>query len=174
MTTESPEAVAWATASGAAARDVLDAWRAGQAAEVPIGRLWDVLRVTTTLAFAAIERLQTADVPLGPVVEARPAAVIEFLLPPGTARSWPEDLLGTTCVARGTLRCPSPFVMIGTGRSQSGRRWLAPPAPVEVPYFRPVAPWTCDDALCEAVAAAIVHSVRPYLPQQRKAARAAI
>lgn len=172
-TTETPEAVAWATAAGAAVGDVLHAWRKGQAADVPIGSLWDVLRVTSTIGFGALDRLMSAAVLLGPILEVREIGVLEFVVPAGTATSWPA-LYGTTCVDHGNLRCPAPRVTIGAGRAQSGRSWLVPPVRVEMPLTPAPQPWTDDDLLCEAVAAATAHSVGPYLPRQRKAARAAI
>lgn len=170
--TELAAATAWATAAGAAADDVLKGWRAGRLAEVPIGPRWDVVRVTDGLGFAALTRLQEAGAPIGPVLETRPFAALEIVVPSGTATSWPTPLRFTTCVRRGLLRCPAPDATIATGRGAGGRSWVIPPIALLLPLTAAPAPWTDGDALCEAVVAATGHSVSPYLPGMRRPARA--
>ncbi|GHJ24430.1 hypothetical protein [Streptomyces albus] len=138
-------ALSWAVAAGAKEHAVTAAWRRGRAAAVPTGTLWDVVRVTRTLADDAVRRLRARGLVLGPVLLVPRRACVEFVVPPGTAASWPA-LYGTTCVGLGgTIRCPSPA---GTPAA-CGRRWLSPPA-------GPV-PTTDATHLAEVAAAALVH-----------------
>lgn len=163
-----PEAVAWATARGADETDVRRAWRLGQTADVPIGTRDEVVRAGSAAAFSAIHRLQSDGCLLGPILDVQRQGVIEFFVPRGTARSWPMALLDMVCVERGALPCPAPRFVIGSGLSAGGRSWVVPPVRVAQVLTPAPAPWTDDDALCEALAAAIVHSVGPYIPKQAR------
>ncbi|GGX36693.1 hypothetical protein [Streptomyces chryseus] len=133
--------------AGAASEPLYRAWRLGAAADVPIGQLWDVVRVTTRLGFDAVDRVRRAGVELGPVLDTPARGAVEFIVPPGTATTWPQ-MLGTRAVSTGILRCPPPHITLASGRgSTGGRRWIMPPL---------YAPATTDaDALCEAVAGAL-------------------
>ncbi|EOT04366.1 hypothetical protein [Streptomyces noursei] len=118
-------ALRWATAAGADKHDVHAAWAAGHAVDVPIGRSWDVLRVTATVGWDAIEALTTNGVTLGPILWCPPRATIEFLVPRGS--QWapqPAVRLATS----GYIRWPAPEVTLASGRQATcGRTWVVPP-----------------------------------------------
>ncbi|MER6603816.1 MULTISPECIES: hypothetical protein [Streptomyces] len=141
-------ATRWFIEAGAEAGPLCSAWNRGAAADVPIGHLWDVVRVTTRLGFDVLGRVRSIGAELGPVLETPARGAVEFVVTPGTARTWP-DLMGTRATSRGVLRCPPPHVTVASGlRSTGARRWIVPPL---------YAPATTDaDALCEAVAAALL------------------
>lgn len=141
-------AARWFIEAGAEAGPLYRAWNQGAAADVPIGHLWDVVRVTTRLGVDAIARVRRIGGQVGPVVEMPVRSTVEFIVPPGTAATWPE-MTGTRATARGMLRCPPPHVTQASGLRSIGGRWIVPPLYV---------PATTDaDALCEAVAAALLH-----------------
>ncbi|WP_037859663.1 hypothetical protein [Streptomyces sp. NRRL F-5065] len=142
-------AARWFIEAGAEAGPLYRAWNRGAAADVPIGHLWDVVRVTTRLGTDVLARVRGIGAELGPVLETPVRSAVEFVVTPGTAATWP-DMIGTRAAARGMLRCPPPHVTATSGlRSTGARRWIVPPSYV---------PATTDaDALCEAVAAALVH-----------------
>ncbi|OII64296.1 hypothetical protein BJP40_00040 [Streptomyces sp. CC53] len=142
-------AARWFIEAGAEARPLYQAWNRGAAADVPIGNLWDIVRVTSRLGADVIARVRRHGAELGPVLETPARGAVEFVVPPGTAATWP-DLMGTIAAARGVLRCPPPHVTAASGlRSTGARRWIVPPL---------YAPATTDaNALCEAVAAALMH-----------------
>ncbi|MGP4109562.1 hypothetical protein ACTWP5_01420 [Streptomyces sp. 4N509B] len=144
-------AVAWAVAAGARAEDVVGAWRLDRAAVVPVGGLWDVVRVARAAGFDALDRLWRRGEAVGPVLDARPRDAVEYIVPRGDADGWPA-LPCTVAVGAGVIRCPSPRLTRAHGRrALCGRRWLVPP-PVTVS-----GPATTDsDVLCECVAAALV------------------
>jgi hypothetical protein len=99
----------------------------------------EVLRTTRALGLGVVARLRWARVRLGPVVDTAARHAVEFVVPPGTARSW-LALPGTTCVSACCTRWPG---------SVGGRRWLVAPSVSAEPY-------TDADALCEAVAAELL------------------
>lgn len=148
-------AVRWATESGAAVGDVLHAWHIGDTVSLPVGNLWHVLRVTRRTAVPTLHKLRAAGIALGPVLETAPRDALEWLVPTGTAHSWPA-LRGTVCTDRGSLRCPAPEVTAGHPSAAGGRRWIVPP-------LTGVPPVTDADALCEAVAAVLFHVAQPHL-----------
>ncbi|MGW2793625.1 hypothetical protein ACWC9H_27350 [Streptomyces sp. NPDC001251] len=146
---------AW-TAMGTPSADVHRRWGAGLDADLPIGAApWEVLRVTVTTATEALARLQARAVPLGPALAVPPRRTVEILVPVGTAAVWPA-LPGTRCVERGLIRCPPPQPP-GTCGRRTARHWIIPPGPT-------VPATTASDPLCEAVAEAIAHAARPFLP----------
>jgi hypothetical protein len=75
----------WATEAGVPVGDVLHAWHCGTTVEVPIGRQWDVLRVTDHIGWAALALMRADNCYFGPVLEVRPRQTVEILVPPGTA-----------------------------------------------------------------------------------------
>ncbi|WP_051722764.1 hypothetical protein [Streptomyces albus] len=145
-------ALSRATAAGAPAGTVGDAWRTGAAAEVPVGRTWDVLRVTATVGSDALNRLRCRNIALGPVLDVRPRGTVEFLVAPGLASYWP-DLRCTVWADRGFVRWPAPSLSWATGRrARCGRSWVVPPSCPS--------PYTADaDALCEAVVASLLDRI---------------
>lgn len=148
--------VMWA-AEGGAVGDVLHAWHIGDTFSVPVGRLWSVLRVTRRIAVPTLHRLRATGIEPGPVLDAVPREAFEWLVPAGTARTWPS-LRGTVCVDSGTLRCPSPSITVAAGSLPvNGRRWVVPPA-LGVP------PVTDADALCEALAGVLCRLAEPFVP----------
>lgn len=149
--------VTWATESGAAVGDVLHAWQSDRTVSVPVGRLWHVVRVTRRVGVPTLQRLRTAGVGLGPVLETMPRETIEWLVPAGTARTWPP-IPGTACTDTGNWLCPAPWVTACAGSSGvNGRRWIVSPTATVLTI-------TDADALCEAVAAAVCHLAEPYIP----------
>ncbi|GAA3372096.1 hypothetical protein GCM10017744_102190 [Streptomyces antimycoticus] len=151
-----PAALSWAVAAGAPAENVRIDWQAGRATEIPIGSLWHVLRVTGTTGRDALARLQERGEPLGPVLEVPLRFAVEFLVPRCAAASWPP-LVGTRWVEHGIIRCPGPERTRSAGqRAACGRRWIVPPGPA-------AAAATDADALCEAVAAAVVHQAERWI-----------
>ncbi|TDC21068.1 hypothetical protein E1265_19105 [Streptomyces sp. 8K308] len=143
-------ALSWAVAAGAAGEEVIDRWRWNRAIEVPIGGLWEAVRLTRDLGEATLHRLRRAKEPVGLVLEVPLRGAVEFLVPRGTAASWPT-IGGTVAVADGTMRWPAPGASAANGRRAiCGRRWLVAPAAVASVV-------TDADALCEAVAATIAH-----------------
>lgn len=143
MTTPAAE---WLIRAGAPADDLYRAWARGAAVEVPIGELWEVVRITARLGDDAVRRLQDAGVDLGPVLDAPMRRAVELFVPLGTVTTWPR-LRGTLATRRGYTLCPPPHMTATSGlRSTGARRWIVPP----------LSPVTTDpDALCEAVAAAL-------------------
>ncbi|MEU9535825.1 hypothetical protein AB0D00_26395 [Streptomyces sp. NPDC048213] len=137
-------AAEWFVAAGISNVDLYRAWERGAVAEVPNGALWDSVRITTRLGHDVVRRLQSNGVDLGPVLEAPLRGALEFLVPLGTAASWPS-LTATFPTQRGYTLCPPPHMTATSGlRSTGARRWIVPP----------LAPATTDgDLLCEAVAA---------------------
>ncbi|GAB2924067.1 hypothetical protein GCM10022245_66050 [Streptomyces mayteni] len=118
--------------------------------EVRIGVLWEVVRLTRDLGEASLHRLRRAQEPVGLVLDVPLRGAVEFLVPCGTAASWPP-IAGTVAVADGTMRWPAPRASAANGRRAiCGRRWLVAPAAVASVI-------TDANALCEAVAGAIAH-----------------
>ncbi|WP_326655684.1 hypothetical protein [Streptomyces sp. NBC_01750] len=141
-------AARWFIAAGAEVGPLYRAWNGGAAADVPIGQLWDVVRVTTRLGYEVLSRVRSISAEIGPVLDTPARSSLEFIVAPGTAASWPQ-MIGTRAAATGYMRCPPPHVTVASGlRSTGARRWIVPPL---------YAPATTDaDALCEAVAAALL------------------
>ncbi|MFE5029898.1 hypothetical protein ACFRAO_43100 [Streptomyces sp. NPDC056656] len=123
------------------------AWQAGRSCTVRITGA-DVLRVSTSAAARTLAVLEERGIPLGPVMENRARACIEFTVPAGTAATWPP-LPRTHCVAEALIRCPAPDTTTHPYRTAGRRAWISPPAPA--------APSVTDaDALCEAVTSALI------------------
>lgn len=143
-------AIRWALAAGANPGELARTWETGQLAEVPIGRTWDVVRITDRVAPTVAGRLIVLGVPQGPLLVCQPRAAYEWLIPVGEAAQWAAlPQWGRLCVAvtAGTLLCPPPT----DSRRQEyhrGRRWLVPPAE-RFPQA------TDSDALYEVLAAAV-------------------
>ncbi|MGW0785905.1 hypothetical protein [Streptomyces sp. NPDC002913] len=148
-------AAAWFIAAGAQAEPLHRAWSSGGVADVPIGQLWDVVRLTTALGHDVLDRVRRIGSQVGPVLETPARGAVEYLVPRGTAATWPP-MVGTRATGMGLLRCPSPGVTLSSGQRSTGRRsWIVPPLDV---------PSTTDaDALCEAVAAALLHRAAAVL-----------
>src|SRR6266550_4391802 len=98
MVMVSQEAVKWATAPGVPVGDVLHAWHTGHSVHVPIGRDWDVIRVTAHIGWDALARMRFAGHDFGPVVMNRPRQTLEIVVPTGSAAAWPA-LDRSACVA---------------------------------------------------------------------------
>ncbi|MFB6668513.1 hypothetical protein [Streptomyces parvus] len=143
-----PAAARWMTESGAQLAHVQQAWTTGRLAEVPIGRLWDVVRITDRLGRMTLARAAALGAPIGPVLEVPARGVVEVVVPPGTAAAWPA-LPWTTAAASGHLICPVPPMHRAGGRGRAPRHWLVPPVG---PHLA-----TDPDALCESVAAELLH-----------------
>ncbi|MER6845832.1 hypothetical protein [Streptomyces platensis] len=120
-------ALRWAVEAGADEAEVRAAWASGRAVDVPIGHLWDVLRVTTTVGVDVIRALDADGVTLGPILEVPPRVTIEFLVPRGHCSQWkrqPSVLL----VDSGHIRWPAPDVTLPRDRrAVCGRSWIVPP-----------------------------------------------
>ncbi|MBV9023726.1 MAG: hypothetical protein JO362_08000 [Streptomycetaceae bacterium] len=145
----SQEAVKWATAAGVAVGDVLHAWKADRCIPVPIGRDWDVIRVTAHIGWDALARMRLADHDFGPVVMNRPRRTLEIVVPPGSAAAWPAlDRSACVAAAHGHLRCPPPWTR-APGVEAAGYGWVYAAPGTAVPY-------TDGDALCEAIVTAMV------------------
>ncbi|MDT0319285.1 hypothetical protein [Streptomyces millisiae] len=126
---EPASAVAWALAAGAVEDDVLAAWGRRQAVSVPVGRLWDMVRVPRAVGFGVLARLPRQVAAIGPVLEVPARETVEFLVPPGTAATWPSwqpELHNVFCVGPGGVsRFPAPALTLADGRrARCGRRWL--------------------------------------------------
>jgi hypothetical protein len=159
-------AVSWAVAAGAHEAEVRRTWQVGRTAEIPTGRLWDVLRMTTRIGTDTLHRLKARDVRVGPILEVPARASLEILVPRGTSRVWPP-LLNTVCVDRGAMRWPSPAMTVESGRrAPCGRRWIVAPSPHRQPA-------TDADDLCETAAAALVHQATEWIPIYSAAAQRA-
>ncbi|MGY1452602.1 hypothetical protein [Streptomyces sp. SS8] len=102
--------------------DVLRAWAHGALGEAPTGPAWDVVRLPTGTAHAAVRRLRTARAPLGPVL-ATPLGV-DFLLAPGSADGW--NAPGSTRLPDRTL-VPLPHPDYAEPRHLGGRSWIVRP-----------------------------------------------
>lgn len=118
----------------------------------------DVLRTTKPIGLAVLDRLRRARVPLGPVALTTRRQTVEFVVPEGTAGSWPAPP-ETTCVRACATRWP----LSGRGFPGGGRRWLVPPSSSAPSH-------TDADALCEAVAAALAHRGLAWLTETKAAA----
>ncbi|TDC78272.1 hypothetical protein [Streptomyces hainanensis] len=121
-------AVAWVVAAGAVEEDVIDAWRSRRAVSVPVGRSWDVVRVSRPLGWAVLARLPRHVAGIGPVLEVPARETVEFLIPPGAASGWParRELRDVFRVGpRGTSQFPALDLTLADGRRACcGRRWL--------------------------------------------------
>ncbi|WP_433860324.1 hypothetical protein [Streptomyces kronopolitis] len=129
-------ALNWAVEAGADEAEVRTAWVTGRAAEVPIGRLWHVFRVTVPIGQAMIDSLSERGTTLGPVLFCPARAAIEFLTPCGHRQVQPQPTvrLATT----GHIRWPAPDVTVPTGRhAVCGRSWIVPPL-ITVPRHTPL------------------------------------
>ncbi|MDT0320304.1 hypothetical protein [Streptomyces millisiae] len=131
---DSAAAVAWVVAAGAVEDDVLTAWRWRRSVAVPTGRLWDVVRVTRSVGLTILSRLPQHVRAVGPVLEVPARETVEFLVPRGTAATWP-GVRGVFCVgAGGASRLPSPGMSVTEGRrARCGRRWLTRLEPHRTP-----------------------------------------
>lgn len=122
MTTIPDPGAAWLMSASSVPGGILSEWAASPdgLARIPVGRLFDVVRVSQALGHHVVERLQCARRHLGPVLQVQPNGVLEFLVPPGTAGEWTGEL--TVAGGRGSvLLAPMP------GRTRLGRTWLYPP-----------------------------------------------
>ncbi|WP_331718287.1 hypothetical protein [Streptomyces sp. NBC_00134] len=122
------------------------AWQTGRCGTVRITGA-DVLRISSRVAVEALTVLESRQVPLGPILANRNRSAVEFIVPAGTAATWPA-LPHTRCVETAVMRCPAPAVTAASRRRVQGRTWICAPSPE-----RPAA--TDADALCEAVTTAI-------------------
>ncbi|MFE9424283.1 hypothetical protein ACFYNO_15095 [Kitasatospora sp. NPDC006697] len=115
---------------GPADHDRLAAWLAGsvatadpwadpaQPAEIDGTGRFEVVRLLTPVAVAAVARLLLAGDPVGPVLATTPRHCLELLCEPGTADGL--ALYGAIHSAS-SVRCPRP------GRTARGRYWLSVP-----------------------------------------------
>ncbi|MGW1666189.1 hypothetical protein [Streptomyces microflavus] len=142
-----PAAALWMTESGARVAQIEQAWTSGTLAEVPIGHLWDVVRISDRLGRMALARAAALGAPIGPVLEVPARGVVEVIVPPGTAATWPA-LRWTRAASSGHLLCPVPPMHRAGGRGRRPRHWLVPPIG---PHLT-----TDPDALCESVAAELL------------------
>lgn len=101
---------------------VLADWSDGdRLADIPLGTLFDVVRVSHLIGYTVLHELAGRAVSLGPVLHCQPRQCIEFLVPSGTAETW-DPMRSVVCAGHGgTLRCPVP------GATSRGRAWLLPP-----------------------------------------------
>lgn len=106
-------------------------WASGDGlADLPVGPLFDLVRMSDDLGFAVVRALRGSDAAIGPVMLATASHVLSFLVPPGSAREWKAWLEGTgygrrrAVAAAGpgrVLRCPRP------GCVRQGHIWLVVP-----------------------------------------------
>ncbi|NGO68270.1 hypothetical protein [Streptomyces boncukensis] len=129
---------------------------ADAAASAPrAGRLWDAVRVVRPVGLDAVLRLRGRGVAVGPVLDVPPRGALEFVVPAGTAESWPP-LPGTTCVRSGRLPCPVPHTRSAEGQwVVRGRRWIVP--------LGSTAAFTDPDELAETVTGAAAHRAFAWL-----------
>lgn len=145
-------ALKWAAAPGVAVGDVLYAWHCESTVDVPVGREWDVVRLTAFVGWGALALMRTDGHDVGPVLEARPHPMIEVVVPPGSAAVWPwPGRPECVPISSGFLRCPPPWIT-SLRPPVNGRCWAFAPGTTSTPYTDP-------DALCEA-AATVVASLR--------------
>ncbi|MFJ5121891.1 hypothetical protein [Kitasatospora sp. NPDC088548] len=126
MTTTVHHGVSWLASACARPSVALSGWASGGLAEVPIGPLFDVVRVIESVAQPVLERLRAAGAPVGPVLMCEPRSTWEFLVEPQSLDQV-GPLLGAIAVTAGPralLRCPRP----GAVRPINGRSWLVWPA----------------------------------------------
>lgn len=126
------DAADWLLSAGGDARRVRLQWASGEGlADLPVGRLFDLIRMSDEIGGMVIQALQRRDAAAGPVMLATSSHVISFLVPPGSAEEWKVWLEGTshgrhrTVTAAGpgrVLRCPRP------GTVRRGHIWLTPPS----------------------------------------------
>ncbi|WP_234347968.1 hypothetical protein [Streptomyces specialis] len=151
-------ALSWAVQSGVCGDEARMRWRLGRAVEVPVGTLWEVVRVSRPVATGAIERLRHDGVALGLALEVPSNGSVEFVVPCGTAQSWPP-VPETGTVVDGLMRWPAAKVSVANGqRTMCGRQWLVSPVVAD-------ALTTDGDALCEAVVASLAHLAFAELPE---------
>lgn len=106
-------------------------WASGDGlADLPVGTLFDLVRMADAIGTAVIQALQRRDAATGPVMLATSSHVLTFLVPPGSAAEWKRRLAGTPYARRRTvaaagagrvLRCPRP------GCVRRGHVWLTRP-----------------------------------------------
>ncbi|OPF71525.1 hypothetical protein VT50_0232870 [Streptomyces antioxidans] len=125
----------------------------GGLADLPVGPVFDLVRMCEDIGTAVIQALRRRDA-AGPVMLATASHVLSFLVPPGAAADWKVWLAGTEYARRRTvaaagpgrvLRCPRP------GCVRQGHSWL----------IRPGVPLTDSHILRAALQEAID---RPGLP----------
>ncbi|MGY0056576.1 hypothetical protein ACWY4P_08445 [Streptomyces sp. LZ34] len=106
-------------------------WASGDGlADLPVGPLFDLVRMSEGTGMAVVQALRRRDAVVGPVMLATASHVLSFLVPPGSAREWKAWLQGTghgrrrAVAAAGpgrVLRCPRP------GCVRQGHIWLVRP-----------------------------------------------
>ncbi|QKV91165.1 hypothetical protein HUT19_04935 [Streptomyces sp. NA02950] len=106
-------------------------WASGSGlADLPVGPLFDLVRMADDIGAAVIQALQRRDAATGPVMLATASHVLSFLVPPGSAAEWKTWLAGTAYARRRSvaaagpgriLRCPRP------GCVRQGHVWLIRP-----------------------------------------------
>lgn len=106
-------------------------WASGNGlADLPVGTVFDLVRMADDIGTAVIQALQRRDAATGPVMLATTSHVLSFLVPPGSAAQWKAWLAGTAYTRRRTvaaagpgriLRCPRP------GCVRQGHVWLIRP-----------------------------------------------
>ncbi|MER6142287.1 hypothetical protein ABT174_19950 [Streptomyces sparsogenes] len=106
-------------------------WASGDGlADLPVGPLFDLVRMSDQLGMAVLRELRHSDAVVGPVMLATASQVLSFLVPPGSAQQWKAWLEGTghrrrrAVAAAGpgrVLRCPRP------GCVRRGHIWLVRP-----------------------------------------------
>ncbi|WNE94810.1 hypothetical protein PS467_05360 [Streptomyces luomodiensis] len=105
-------------------------WASGNGlADLPVGRVFDLVRMSGDIGSAVVQALRRRDA-AGPVMLATASHVLSFLVPPGAAAEWKSWLVGTAYARRRTvaaagpgrvLRCPRP------GCVRQGHVWLIRP-----------------------------------------------
>jgi hypothetical protein len=112
----------WLESTSPVPGEILGKWRASRdgLAEIPLGKLFDVIRTLRFLGAEALTGLEQQGVPIGPALVCIPRTALEILVPVGTAADW--QCPGTTAASQGkTLLCPMP------GSIRRGRKWLYQP-----------------------------------------------
>ncbi|WP_326771271.1 hypothetical protein [Streptomyces sp. NBC_01445] len=136
------------------------AWLLGRCGTVRITGA-EVLRVSGSVAVAALAVLEASGTPLGPVLANRARFTAEIVVAAGTGATWPA-LPGTNCVEDAVMRCPAPDVTAACRRRTGGRTWICAPGPE-----RPAT--TDSDVLCEAITSALVKLASPWFALARPA-----
>ncbi|MGW3569254.1 hypothetical protein ACWDSL_36270 [Streptomyces sp. NPDC000941] len=106
-------------------------WASGNGlADLPVGRLFDLVRMSEGTGMAVVQTLRRHEAVVGPVMLATASHVLSFLVPPGSAQEWKAWLRGSghgrrrAVAAAGpgrVLRCPRP------GCVRQGHIWLVRP-----------------------------------------------
>ncbi|AQW55312.1 hypothetical protein ACIQPP_05690 [Streptomyces violaceusniger] len=114
--------IEWLKGTGISMSNVAYDWATGQLAEIPIGKVWDVVRVPRTEGWEVVRQLRVMCAPIGPVLHTEDA--VEFLVPVGSADDW--DLPDSSVLQVGAiLHAPHPAVV--APHTRNAKSWIVAP-----------------------------------------------